>query len=91
MLRRAEALLKAPHSAERILRCWGGGVDNTFTRTRDYIANMLRVWIVPISKRINGALVCPFQLACTATFMRTPLYFCEAVFDICFQYLPLRV
>jgi hypothetical protein len=43
VLLRADALLKAPHSAERILRCWGGGLDTTFAHTREYIAKMLQV------------------------------------------------
>ena len=43
VLKRAEALLKAPHSAERILRCWGAGMDTTFAHARQYIANLLQV------------------------------------------------
>ena len=46
VLKRAQALLKAPHSAERILRCWGAGMDNntsSFAHIRQYIANMLQV------------------------------------------------
>ena len=59
VLKRAEALLKAPHSAERILRCWGAGMDNdtsSFAHTLQYIVNMLQVLYMLFKSENEGNL-----------------------------------
>ena len=51
--RKAEVQLKAPHSAERILRCWGGQAAVTFTSIQDSISKILQArlssWSLPDS------------------------------------------
>lgn len=43
MLQKAEAHLKARHSAERILRCWGGQSKGSFDELKEGIHKMLQV------------------------------------------------
>lgn len=44
--RRAEGHLSARHSAEKVLRCWGGqGVGLTYSDTKDSIAKMLEEYL----------------------------------------------
>ena len=43
VLQKAEAHLKARHSAERILRCWGGSGKGSFDELKEGIHKMLQV------------------------------------------------
>ena len=43
VLHKAEAHLKARHSAERILRCWGGQSKGSFDELKEGIHKMLQV------------------------------------------------
>ena len=49
VLHRADVHLKARHSAERILRCWGGQLGSSFEDIKATINNLIKVchWNLP--------------------------------------------
>ena len=51
VLHKAEVHLKARHSAERILRCWGGQSKGSFDELKEGIHKMLQVCSLPFGRQ----------------------------------------
>lgn len=67
MRHKALLLLNAPHSAERILRCWGAESHVTFTKVRDSIGKLLKAMLLgttatyfPLTICLTSDLYSPF-------------------------------